>query len=311
MHPRDRRAVRFRRSVRREGRPERECRSGRRRARGSGAGLRGRPGCVRARDACRVRLRGDRRGRRRSLRDRHSPGGRMDNVLPGRPGRERRPDSTAPPLWEPRRTRRSGDAPGGMAAQPSRSRGRGRGFPATAAAVDGRARLVAHLRPRPPATSRRGRRGAVVHDLVRTRLAPHVVDGADRGSGPGARNAPDPGRVPGPRHRRAYGGATGPHAPRDPIRRADPALARRRERLLRHRGRDSAVRDAAGRAGALGSGASRHRRAASRGGSGAGLDRRVRGPGWRRLRRIPACESRGPRASGMEGLVGLDPVRER
>ena len=66
------------------------------------------------------------------------------------------------------------------------------------------------------------------------------------------------------------------------------ALARRRQRLLRQRRRDAAVRHAARRAPALGQPPGGGRRAAPRRRPRARLDRRVRRPRRRRLRRVPA-----------------------
>ena len=89
------------------------------------------------------------------------------------------------------------------------------------------------------------------------------------------------------------------------------ALARGKQRLLRNGGRDPAVRHAARRAGALGNRARRCRGAAPGRRPCAAMDRGVRRPRRRRLRRVPAGHRPGSREPGLEGLVGLDPIRER
>ena len=101
------------------------------------------------------------------------------------------------------------------------------------------------LRPRLPRACGAGGRCAVVHDRVRTRLAHHVVDGAARRPGPGARGPADPGPLPGQEHRPQKRGAARSHPPRDALRRRPVAVARRREHLLRDRRRHAAVRHAA------------------------------------------------------------------
>ena len=122
----------------------------------------------------------------------------------------------------------------------------------------------------------------------------HVVDGDARRLRPRARHAADagpaPGRVTSIRSPRRSPAASCTRCASARAR----ALARRRQRLLRQRRRDAAVRHAARRAPAVGQPPGGGRRAAPRSRPRARLDRRVRRPRRRRLRRVPA--HLGPRA---------------
>ena len=157
------------------------------------------------------------------------------------------------------------------------------------------------------------RRRAVVHDAVRPRLAAHVVDGAARRPRPRARarcrrwrasratrsNAAteeEPGRI---LHEMRFGESAG-------------ARARRRRRLLRHRRRDAAVRDAARRAAPVGP--NRATRSTS---CCPHADRALEwiddfgdrdGDGYVEYQRANRPR---PGEPGLEGLLGRDPLRRR
>ena len=151
----------------------------------------------------------------------------------------------------------------------------------------GRPGRLAHRRPGAPGPRRRRRRGAVVHDAVRSRLVADRLDDAALRRLARRRGAGQPGRPPGPRGRPGVRGAAGPHPAR-----AAPARRQRRlllpQPLLRHGRRDAALRRADGRGVAV---AGDRRGHAPRPGAGRRsrhrLDHRPGRLRRRRVRRLP------------------------
>ena len=222
------------------------------------------------------------------------------------------------------RRRPGGSAPGARAA---RSCARRLGARRHAPAEHGGPRRAADHRPAAPRVRRRGRGRAVVHGAVRPRLAADVVHGA----------AARPRRSRWARCRRwpaLQGTKVDPRTEEQPgrilhetaARPGLPALARRRQRLLRHGRRHAAVRHAARRAAPVG-----HRRRARRRAAARTLDRALEwidgygdrdGDGfveyerttpsraWRtRAGRTPATASRSPTAGSPEPPIALCEVQ--
>ncbi len=230
---------------------------------------------------------------------------------PAHAGRRRRGGDAAVPVRPAGGTLDARRPPRSLATQPAGDGERRRRVHRPARPVDRGPRGAAPLRPGVPRTHRRRGRRAVVHDAVRPRQPAHVVDVDDRRLGPGARHVADPGALPGHRGEPADRGGARPHPPRDALRGVRRALPRRRTDLLRQRRRHPVVRDAPRRAAAVGEPPGGGRRAHARGRPCARLDRRVRRPRRRRLRRVPADQRPGAREPGLEGLARLDPLRRR
>ena len=152
---------------------------------------------------------------------------------------------------------------------------------------------------------------AVVHDHLRPRLAAHLVDGPAARPVAGARHDADAGQPAGLEGDPGDRGGAGQDPARDAVRDAGVAVAGRQQRLLRHRRRDAAVRDAPRRAAPVGPGTPGRGRAAPPCRPGAGLDRELRRQGRRRLRRVRPVHRARPGQPGLEGLLRRHQLRQR
>ena len=168
-------------------------------------------------------------------------------------------------------------------------------------------RRAAHARQRRRRPAAGGRH-ALVHDRVRPRHGHHVPADADLRPRAGAHRAARAGRAAGrarrSEHRRRAGQDHPRAAPRARGRGLVPAL-------LRHRRCHAAVSRAALGDLALDGRRRARARARARDAQGAALDRRVRRPRRRRLRRVPAALGSRPRRAVVEGLARLAALRRR
>ncbi len=171
--------------------------------------------------------------------------------------------------------------------------------------------VAADLRPRARRPSRHCGRRPLVHDHLRAGLADHLVDGAPARPVAGTRHHADARQPAGNQGRPGDRGGTWQDPARDAVRHAGLAVAGRQQRLLRHRRRHPAVRDAAWRNAPLGPGAPRRRRTAPARRPGARLDRQLRGPRRRRVRRVRQVDRTRPGQPGLEGLIRRHHVRRR
>src|SRR3954447_5999115 len=225
------------------------------------------------------------------------------------------------PRVDPRRQHRAADGRAALRRGADARPGVARSVAATRAADSqrlGRARAELLALRRGPCLAAHARRWAqgpftggghaVVHDGLRPRHAHHVPPDAAVRSRARPHRARDPRRAPGPRGRPGHRRRAGQDRPRAPLRSCRRELV---SRVLRDGGRDAAVhRPALGGLavdGRLGAG----RRAEGAGPARARLDRSVRRPRRRRLRRVPAAHPAGARESVVEGLRRLAALPRR
>ena len=153
-----------------------------------------------------------------------------------------------------------------------------------------------------------GRRHAVVHDGVRPRLDRHRASDAAAGAGARAERPRGAGRAPGDRGRPGHRRRAGEDRPRGAAGQGLRVVVRA---VLRHGRRDAALSRAAVRGVALDrrhaprDGAARARHARAR------VDRPLRRPRRRRLRRVREALGARPRQPVVEGLARLAAVRGR
>ena len=289
----------------------REAGRAQRRGRGWTADLQVQAPLVRPRHAHRLQRPAALRRAARHVRDGRATSRPLVDLHRGDAGDRRSRGDAALPVRTARRAVDARRTTGGVEGADAGGVRRPRPVPLVARTLDAGPRRPADLRPRVPRPGGRGRGRAVVHDAVRTRLADHVVDDDSRRPRPRARHVADPCPFPGQGGRRAHRGGTGPHPARDAFRRDGVARARRRARVLRHRGRHTPVRHARRRAVPVGKPARRGGRALARRRRRVAVDHRLRRQGRRRLRRVPAHHGSRLAEPGLEGLVGLDAIPRR